>query len=319
MGKWMGLIIMILAGILIEIIYAWIKNRSEKNEKNLSQDQLIRKYEKTKSADKRRELVKRITDKEYLGKIALNDSDSGVRHAAVDRIDDQKVLSEIALKDPDALTRLFSAQKLTDQAVLRSIVFNDPERFVRSAAAQRITDPELLEQLVMKKNDDQVAYGAALAIEDRAFLEKLLMSEEITKAVRQGVVRRLKELPGQTRLTPGCWVFSCYDRTRVAGLMLVNPSFYEAENVISLFRKAYSISPDAQIEHVEAVDWDAPGITATETGFEWNTDEVDAKKNRYLVSHCGFSEQQAAMTKWTTLAYPNAGLLLVIVNFRLDI
>ena len=101
--------------------------------------------------------------------------------------------------------------------------------------------------------------------------------------------------------------------------MQANPSFFEAENVIQLFREAYSISPDAKVEHVEAEEWDAPGITATETGFDWNVDEVDAKKNQYLVSHCGFSEQQAAMTKWTTLPYPNAGLLLVIVNFRLDV
>ncbi len=319
MGNWMGLIIIILGGVLFEIIYAWIKNRLEEKKKNLSQDQLIIKYEKTRSADKRKELVNRIRDKEYLAEIALNDSDSGVRSVAVGRIDDQKVLAEIAEKDPNTLTRHAAVKKLNDQAALKRIVFNDSERLVRGAAAQNITDPELLKDLVMKKNDDQVAYGAALAIEDRAFLERLLMSEDISKAVRQGVVRRLKELPGQTRFTPGCWVFSCYDRTRVAGLMLVNPSFYEAENVINLFREAYSISPDAKVEHVKAEDWDAPGITATETGFVWNIDELDAKKNQYLVSHCGFSEQQASMMKWTTLAYPNAGLLLVIVNFWLDV
>lgn len=319
MRNWMGLIIIFLGGVLIEIIYAWIKNRSEEKDKKLTQNQLISKYENTRSADKRKELVRRISDKEYLAGIAMNNSDSGVRSAAVDKIDDQKVLAEIAEKDPYALSRLSAVKKLTDQAVLKRIVFNDSENFVRSEAAKRITDPELLKELVLRKRDDQVAYGAALAIEDRAFLERLLMSEDISKAVRQGVFRRLKELPGQTRLTPGCWVFSCYDRTRVAGLMLANPSFYEAENVIRLFREAYSIAPDVKVVHVKAEDWDAPGITATETGFDWNIDEVDAKKNQYLVSHCGFSEQQASMTKWTTLAYPNAGLLLVIVNFWLDV
>lgn len=279
----------------------------------------MQKLEKIGDVKKRCELVDKITDKDYLTKIALKDPDRNVRFRAVARIDDQKVLSEIAEKDTDWGLRSAAVKKLTDQSVLEKTAAHDPERTVRAIAVERIQDEAILKKFAAQQNDEFVAKAALRAITDRTFLEQLLMSEDSLAGIRKEAVKRLGNLPGQSRLKPGCWVFSCYDRAKVAGLMLANPSFYEAENVIRLFREAYSIAPDAKVVHVKAEDWDAPGITATETGFDWNIDEVDAKKNQYLVSHCGFSEQQASMTKWTTLAYPNAGLLLVIVNFWLDV
>ena len=287
--------------------------------KEQSQEQLMQKLEKIGDVKKRCELVDKITDKDYLTKIALKDPDRNVRFRAVARIDDQKVLSEIAEKDTDWGLRSAAVKKLTDQSVLEKTAAHDPERTVRAIAVERIQDEAILKKFAAQQNDEFVAKAALRAITDRTFLEQLLMSEDSLAGIRKEAVKRLGNLPGQSRLKPGCWVFSCYDRAKVAGLMLANPSFYEAENVIRLFREAYSIAPDAKVVHVKAEDWDAPGITATETGFDWNIDEVDAKKNQYLVSHCGFSEQQASMTKWTTLAYPNAGLLLVIVNFWLDV
>ena len=44
--------------------------------KEQSQEQLIQKYEKTKDAKKRCELVDKITDKVHLTKIALKDPDA---------------------------------------------------------------------------------------------------------------------------------------------------------------------------------------------------------------------------------------------------
>lgn len=287
--------------------------------KEQSQEQLMQKYEKTEDAKKRCELVDKITDKVHLTKIALKDPDRNVRLRAASHIDDQKVLSEIAEKDTDWGLRSAAVKKITDQSVLEKTAAHDPERTVRAIAVERIQDQAMLKKFAAQQNDEFVAKAAVRAITDRPFLEQLLMSEDSSAGIRKEAAKRLAKLPGQSRLKSGCWVFSCYDRAKVAGLMLVNPSFYEAQNVVGLFKNAYSISPDVIIEHVEAEEWDAPGITSTETGFDWNIDEVDAKKNQYLVSRCGFSENQASMTKWTTLPYPNAGLLLVIVNFSLDI
>ena len=275
--------------------------------KEQSQEQLMQKYEKTGDAKKRCELVDKIIDKDYLTKIALKDPDPNVRFRAVAHINDQKVLSEIAEKDTDWALRCAAVKKLTDQSVLEKAAAHDPERTVRAIAVELIRDEAVLKKFAANQNDEFVAKAAVRAVTDRTFLEQLLMSEDSSAGIRKEAVKRLAKLPGQSRLTPGCWVFSCYDRAKVAGLMLVNPSFYEAQNVIGLFKDAYSISPDVIIEHVEAAEWDAPGITSTETGFDWNMDEVDAKKNQYLVSRCGFSENQASMTKWTTLPYPNAG------------
>ena len=279
---------------------------------------MIQKFEKTKNGDKRAELVKEITDKDFLAGIAVRDPDMHVRMQAVDKIDDQTVLSSVAENDGEPLVRCTAVKKVTDQALLEKIAIHDGTNYVRRDAVKGIKDEKLLKQFASRQ-DEAVSVGAVQVIEDRAFLEGLAMSSENSANVRKAAVRRLKELPGTSRLSPGCWAFSCYDRTRVAGLMLVNPSFYEAENVIRLVREAYSISPDARIEHVEQDQWDAPSIAAAETGFIWDEGEVDRKKNKYLVSHCGFSENQASLTKWTPLTYPNAGLLVIVVNFFLDV
>lgn len=194
----------LVAGFLIigisNFILAMIKDIRNKHSdptkkwgKELSQEELIRKYEKTKDDHKRCELVKKINDPEVLAKIALNDPYTSARCQAIVKIDDQKILTGIAENDGDPLVRNEAVGKVTDQTLLERIAAHDGTNYVRQTAAMRITAPKLLKKFALEQ-DEAAATGAVMAIEDRAFLEDLEQAPETLEAVRKAAGRRLKEL-----------------------------------------------------------------------------------------------------------------------------
>ncbi len=195
----------LIAAFLIFVIYSFISAKisesrekrsgpAKKGGKELSQEQLIRKYEKTKDDHKRNELVKLITDADTLAKIAVSDTYTSARCNAVVRIDDQKILSGIAENDGDPLVRHEAVGKLTDQALLERIAVHDGKDYVRQRAAMGIRDPQLLKKFAMGQ-DAAAATGAVRVIEDSDFLEQLARSAEASDNVRKAAVQRLKELP----------------------------------------------------------------------------------------------------------------------------
>ena len=149
---------------------------TKKGGKEMSQEELIRKYEKTKDYHKRCELVKKINDPEFLAKIALNDPYTSALCQAIVKIDDQKLLTGIAENDGDPLVRFEAIGKVTDQTLLEKIAAHDDTNFVREIAAERITDSRLLRNIASGQ-DEAAATGAIRVIEDKAFLEQFSNSE----------------------------------------------------------------------------------------------------------------------------------------------
>ena len=198
-------IVFIIAAVLIIVICNFIRFQIEKKRnkhfdptkkggKELSQEELIRKYEKTKDDHKRKELVGEINDPEVLKRIALNDPYTPARCLAVVKIDDQQFLSSIAENDGEPLVRNEAVGKISDQAVLERIAVHDGTNYVRQAAVMGIKDAELLKKFALGQ-DDATAAGAVRVIEDRAFLEQLTKAPETSEAVRKAAVQRLMNLP----------------------------------------------------------------------------------------------------------------------------
>ena len=201
----LSVVIFIVAAVLITVIYNIIRTGIEyklskhsdptkKRGKDLTQEELIRKYEKTKDDHKRKELVGKINDPEVLKRIALNDPYTPARCLAVVKIDDQQFLSSIAENDGEPLVRNEAVRKISDQAVLERIAVHDGTNYVRQAAVMGIKDAEFLKKFALGQ-DDATAAGAVRVIEDRAFLEQLVKAPETSEAVRKAAVQRLKNLP----------------------------------------------------------------------------------------------------------------------------
>ena len=93
MTSWSGLIFIILFFALVEIIYNLLQGKIKKNKKTQSQEQLIKKFEKTKKGNKRAEPVNEINDQRFLAETAFRDPDEYVRMRAVANDDFDPVLS----------------------------------------------------------------------------------------------------------------------------------------------------------------------------------------------------------------------------------
>ena len=201
----LSVVIFIVAEVLITVIYNIIRTGIEyklskhsdptkKRGKDLTQEELIRKYEKTKDDHKRKELVGKINDPEVLKRIALNDPYTPARCLAVVKIDDPDFLASVAENDGDPLVRNEAVGKVTDQSLLEKIAIHDGKDYVRQAAVMQISDPELLKKFALGR-DEAAAAGAVRVIENRAFLEQLANAPETSENVRKAVVQRLRNLP----------------------------------------------------------------------------------------------------------------------------
>ena len=119
--------------------------------------------------------------------------------------------------------------------------------------------------------------------------------------------------PSGNPALPTCWVFACYDRERAQGLAILRADFYKEENVLKRVREHLHIPESIDVKYVEASAWDAPGIHVVQDNFACDMDEIDGKVNAYLV-RAGYSADKPKDAIKTTIPYPNAGLLLIIVN-----
>lgn len=115
---------------------------------------------------------------------------------------------------------------------------------------------------------------------------------------------------------PTCWVFGYYDRERVQGLSVFKADFYADENIIKRVREQLHIPNMVEVKYAAPTAWSAPDITATQDSFDCNMDEIDSKVNAYLVSQTGCDTHKPKNAIKTTMLYPNAGLLLIIVNME---
>ena len=112
---------------------------------------------------------------------------------------------------------------------------------------------------------------------------------------------------------PVCWVFACYDKERVQSLAMFKADFYSEANAISMVRSNLRIPDFIEVQYVSPAAWNAPDITAAQDSFDCDMDAIDAKVSGHLVQ-CGYSADKPKAAMKTTLPYPNAGLLLIIVN-----
>ena len=115
------------------------------------------------------------------------------------------------------------------------------------------------------------------------------------------------------RTLPACCIFACYDRERASGLAILRPDFYKGENVIHRVREHLHIPAAIDVNYVEASGWGAPSVHGVPDGFECNMDQIDGKVNAYLV-RAGYSADKPKEAMQTTSPYPNAGVLLIVVN-----
>jgi hypothetical protein len=120
-------------------------------------------------------------------------------------------------------------------------------------------------------------------------------------------------LESDRRTLPVCWVFACYDRERAQGLAILRADFYKDENVIKRVREHLHIPEIIDVKYVEASNWDAPGIHVVKDSFACNMDEIDGKVNAYLL-RAGYCADKPKEAMKTTIPYPNAGVLLIVVN-----
>jgi hypothetical protein len=110
-----------------------------------------------------------------------------------------------------------------------------------------------------------------------------------------------------------CWVFGCYDKQRVQAMAMVKANFYSEANVVSMVRQQLNIPAFVRVTYVEPITWNAPDIISTADSFNCDMDDIDYKVNAYIVQ-TGYSEDKTRNAIKTTMPYPNAGLLLIIVN-----
>ena len=122
--------------------------------------------------------------------------------------------------------------------------------------------------------------------------------------------------PSVISALPTCWVFGCFDHERIQSLSLFSSraDFYNETGIIKRVREQLSIPEMINVKYVTPSEWDAPDIKATQDSFDCNMDIIDSLVNAYLVSQtkCDVDKPRKAMK--TTISYPNAGLLLIIVN-----
>ena len=125
-----------------------------------------------------------------------------------------------------------------------------------------------------------------------------------------------KPASGNKNSLPTCWVFACYDSERVQGLSMFQADFYIEANIIKRVREQLHIPNVVSVKYVAPNAWSAPDITATQDSFDCKMDEIDSKVNAYLVSQTGCDADKPKNALKTTMPYPNAGLLLVIVSME---
>lgn len=115
---------------------------------------------------------------------------------------------------------------------------------------------------------------------------------------------------------PTCWVFGCYDYERVQGMSMFMGHFYSEENIVNMVRNNLKIPDVIEVKYVAPSKWEAPDIKARQNSFDCNMDEIDNKVNNYLISKTGCNADKPKNAMKTTMAYANAGLLLVLVNMN---
>lgn len=115
---------------------------------------------------------------------------------------------------------------------------------------------------------------------------------------------------------PTCWVFGCYDRERVQGLGIFNSDYYTDTNIIKMVRNHINLPDIIEVKYIAPPVWKAPNITATQDAFECDMDEIDEKINHYLIVQTGCNFDNPKKSMKTTMAYPNAGLLLILVSLQ---
>ena len=112
---------------------------------------------------------------------------------------------------------------------------------------------------------------------------------------------------------PVCWVFSCYDRERAQGIAILRPDFFKENHIIKRVREHLHIPEIISVKYVDAGAWDAPAIHTLQDSFDCNMDEIDENVNAYLVRE-GYRVEQPRDAMKTTIPYPTAGVLLIVVN-----
>ncbi|MEA4971369.1 MAG: hypothetical protein VB051_12760 [Candidatus Pelethousia sp.] len=117
---------------------------------------------------------------------------------------------------------------------------------------------------------------------------------------------------------PTCWVFGCYDRERVQGLSIFQSKadFYSEVSIKKMVREQLHIPSLLTVNYIAPPEWDAPDIQATTDSFNCDMDNIDGKVNTYLISKTGCDKDKPRDAMKTTMPYPNAGLLLIIVNME---
>ena len=134
-----------------------------------------------------------------LTKIALEDTDPGMRLAAVHKISIQNVLIKVALEDASPKLRLAAVEKISDQNALAEVAIKDKDSGVRQAAARKVNDQNMLSKLALEANDTKVRSFAADNLTDQSILIRVAL-QDADPSIRLAAAKRLNDQENLSRL-----------------------------------------------------------------------------------------------------------------------
>lgn len=116
----------------------------------------------------------RITEREWLERIARSAISQNARKSALERMDDPSLTAEIAVTDGSAYVRQSAVRMLTDESVLAHVAQNEKEEYIRLIAVEKLTDTSLLKTLSKGESSTAVRMAAAYILKDEALVYKLI-------------------------------------------------------------------------------------------------------------------------------------------------
>jgi len=128
--------------------------------------------------------AKGLTEPSLLARLAMESADASARKNAVAKLDDQALLEKIAREAKDGEVRSSAVSKLADQALLTKIAAADEDSSVRDAAGKRLAELAALARTAVEGKDATARIAAVEKLYDQALLAKIA-ADDADSSVRE--------------------------------------------------------------------------------------------------------------------------------------